>query len=227
MPIAACTAEIGCAPATTGDRMVCAPEHSNSALKCLATTGEVLQPCGSNNDCNSSNCQEYRCCPEGYLYCDGNCVDVRTSSRHCGACGSAVPEYASCVDGAPRCGYDRTLCDGACVDLGSDDVNCGTCGTACGTEVCASDICFRTERCHSPGVCSRSVEAPNLDTDCLATCGASACYHQTAVYTGVGAGCAADGSRSIGDCDATPNPSYTWGIGCQMELTSIVCSCGP
>src|SRR5690606_14557067 len=69
----------------------------------------------------------------GLVECDGECVDVQSSSAHCGGCGKACTEGHHCEEGVCVCDAEgETDCDGVCIDLASDVENCGECGNACG-----------------------------------------------------------------------------------------------
>src|SRR5688572_32097281 len=52
---------------------------------------------------------------------------------HCGTCGAACADGASCVQGTCElvCPVELAECEGGCVDLSSNAEHCGACGTAC------------------------------------------------------------------------------------------------
>lgn len=72
-------------------------------------------------------------CGEGESRCDDACVDTRTSTTHCGACGQACAEGEVCaagVCGVP-CPVGETSCEGECHNLTNDINHCGACGNGC------------------------------------------------------------------------------------------------
>jgi hypothetical protein len=82
------------------------------------------------------------------LRCGDRCVDVLSSTEHCGACGNRCANGQSCLAGV--CGgttsdctrLGHVMCGGRCVDDDSDPANCGGCGRACAEgEACAVGAC--------------------------------------------------------------------------------------
>ena len=102
-------------------------------------------------------------CDVGFADCDGDAsngceVDLRVTTAHCGACGTACAgrPNAAATCAAGTCGFScaagRADCDGdatnGCeVDTGTDRANCGACGTTCPTpanavqSTCAAGAC--------------------------------------------------------------------------------------
>lgn len=81
------------------------------------------------------------------------CVDVRSDSRHCGACGRACCAGEWCAGGtcALGCPPGMTVCRaagtgcGLCADLRTDPDRCGACDRPCATgQVCADGSCVAT-----------------------------------------------------------------------------------
>lgn len=70
--------------------------------------------------------------------CDGICVDLQTSSSHCGQCGREVPTRGSCEDGEPVCPADHYNCQGYCerntTECFVDSTRQISCATICGAE---------------------------------------------------------------------------------------------
>lgn len=90
------------------------------------------------NTAGSSNC------PAGTTECGGGCVDLATSSLHCGACGNGCGFRATCQAGTCQCpdGYGYAMCDQSCVRVVSDPLHCGTCGHACAADsFCVDGTC--------------------------------------------------------------------------------------
>lgn len=75
--------------------------------------------------------------------CGGDaCVDLATSTQHCGECGNACPDGIPCNGGECTCPGTQQLCDGVCVDLQTDLQHCGDCSTGCDSgQVCAAGEC--------------------------------------------------------------------------------------
>ncbi len=72
------------------------------------------------------------CAYPGEELCNGSCVDVRSDSRNCGACGTECLGGSSCLSGTCTCANPaQKLCGGSCIDTQSDVTNCGGCGVAC------------------------------------------------------------------------------------------------
>lgn len=71
-------------------------------------------------------------CAPGQAICDSNCVDLGSSSEHCGACGVACSGGSTCAgDVGCVCPQGLAFCAGACVDVSSDASHCGACGNFC------------------------------------------------------------------------------------------------
>ncbi len=102
-------------------------------------------------------CDEDHGCAEGDTCCLGGCVDTRTNTGNCGACGqtcSAANGTAACVGGAcavGACNAGYGDCDGNAANgcettTTNDTVHCGACNRACvpppnADAVCAGGTC--------------------------------------------------------------------------------------
>jgi len=147
-------------------------------LVCLAAE-PVMETCdGNDNDCDMSidegfdlsndpmNCGACgNACGAEETCCGGDCVDVRASADHCGACATdggatcgatEVCCNGSCADAA-SCGTcmedcamsGRECCTGACVDTQGDENNCGGCGVECAAgQVCCGGSCVGSDASH-------------------------------------------------------------------------------
>lgn len=163
--------------------------------------------------------------------CGDSCVDVRTDSENCGACGTAcglgsVCRDGACVDNAPIvdagvCPTGQSLCGGRCATLSSDPANCGACGTACAdAEKCSAGQCVAS--CGA-GLTDCEGACAALETD-PAHCGAcgAVCTTQHGAATFCNAGhcdyqtCEA----GFGDCDADR------ANGCEHRTDDDVSACG-
>jgi hypothetical protein len=94
-------------------------------------------------------------CPSGQTLCGGLCVNIQTSSQHCGACGNPCPSGQTCEKG--KCGIFMSVvdpqqictnsgklwCSWVCVDQKTDTSNCGACGKKCKSgEPCSQGQCL-------------------------------------------------------------------------------------
>lgn len=89
-------------------------------------------------------------CGSSETRCGEVCVDTRTSTTHCGACGNVCNETETCAAGACRapCASPMSTCSGACVDTRSSNEHCGACGRACSMgEVCTMGSCAGAMSC--------------------------------------------------------------------------------
>lgn len=58
------------------------------------------KPCGMNEECRRA-AGSYECrCAQGFSQCEGQCVDLKTDPKHCGACGEACAGSLTCSGGA-------------------------------------------------------------------------------------------------------------------------------
>jgi hypothetical protein len=110
--------------------------------------------------------------------CDGtaDCIDLRVTPTHCGACGKSCAAGEVCSGGtcARECVSPYVLCGDRCVDVASDPKNCGACGATCANGICAAGKC-QTGACPANrGDCDGFAEnacETALDTS-LSHCGA-------------------------------------------------------
>ncbi|MBI5513077.1 MAG: hypothetical protein HY909_04870 [Deltaproteobacteria bacterium] len=98
-------------------------------------------------------------CAMGLFACGASCVNLLTSTAHCGLCNKACPAMHACVNGTcigpPPCASFQTLCGadagvvdagaGVCVDLLTNSANCGGCGRGCpASQACVNGVCIGT-----------------------------------------------------------------------------------
>ena len=165
----------------------------------IACQGEFGCGDGPNGFCPSNAC------------CAGVCTDLLSDDGHCGSCGAACPDDATCTGGqcAPRCREPLLFCGGACVDPASDAANCGGCGDACGGgTVCVDGSC----RCPD-GLSPCQGGCVDTQTD-RANCG------------GCGVVCPPGGSCVGGSCDVPcPQGTVACGDAC-VDILSDPSNCG-
>jgi len=123
----------------------CDANASNGCETNLQTNAQHCNACGAA--CAAGFvCQAGRCvcdsnsdCASGQSCCNGACVDTRTSTTHCGGCGTV-------------CGSGQSCCSGSCRSLSTDINNCGSCGRVCGSNSnrCSNGAC----RCTNDSPCS-------------------------------------------------------------------------
>jgi hypothetical protein len=85
-------------------------------------------------------------CSGSKTKCEGECVDLKTATNHCGACGSPCAGGSTCVNGfcssEGSCAANRLACGTKCVDPQVDNENCGACGNSCaGGAACVKGGC--------------------------------------------------------------------------------------
>jgi len=84
--------------------------------------------CPAAQACNGGSCG----CPSGKTACGASCVDLSTSSLHCGSCPKTCTAGQSCQAGECKCATASDIvCDNACTDPQTDIKHCGNCQTAC------------------------------------------------------------------------------------------------
>lgn len=79
--------------------------------------------------------------------CNGQCTDITTNARNCGACGNACAAGQTCSGGHCTCASGQ-LCGSACADTQNDGANCGGCGHACAArQYCNAGTCVAAATC--------------------------------------------------------------------------------
>jgi len=87
--------------------------------------GKCDLPCAAGEYCSASACT----CRPGYILVAGKCVDLASSSTHCGFEGRRCPtETPVCQDGecVASCSRLGDKCS-TCYDTTKDELHCGTC----------------------------------------------------------------------------------------------------
>lgn len=187
-PIPACKSNADCRDGELCAAGECHAHPCSAARPCappLSCMGGECLPPGPSTRCRSdADCPALRLCASGNCVCktplrdcSGTCVDVRTSTAHCGICGNSCGA-GSCTDGTcsgkPVCSRDadcssdkrclggqcvcpsgRTKCGDVCVDLAGDAKNCGACGKLCAAgEACTFGTCIPKPACAKDGDCT-------------------------------------------------------------------------
>ncbi|MDP3221337.1 MAG: hypothetical protein Q8S73_45055, partial [Deltaproteobacteria bacterium] len=236
----------------------CAPGFgdcdSAPANGCEVDTRVTLAHCGAcNNACPARanatpTCAAGACgflCDAGFADCDGDpsngCEsDTRTSTAHCGACGTACATRANaattCVAGAcgSTCDAGFADCDGdpsnGCeVDTRTSTAHCGACNAACvranAAPTCAAGVCGLGACASGFGNCNNTPgDGCEVDiTTSTAHCGAcgAACALANATASCVARACAvASCAANFGDCDGSA------ANGCEAPLLTDAQNCG-
>ncbi|OIP41298.1 MAG: hypothetical protein AUK47_06620 [Deltaproteobacteria bacterium CG2_30_63_29] len=184
-------------------------------------------PCQTNGDCKFGTC------------CGGECVDVESSTGHCGACGAVCGVDDTCSAGRCVCGgtaskrgegsacFEEQRCcpDSGCVLTATDRINCGACGTTCEethtTAVrCVDGVCDPTCADQYGDCDSDPSTGCETDLDTAENCG------ECGARCGVGASCEAGVCRCPGSTLATcPYSSSTHlsasCVGARCEVTCV------
>jgi hypothetical protein len=188
---------VACSGGTTCDGGKCcgANEDNCSGTSCTntlsdnANCGGCNQACDPGEACKTGLCcdatNEYnangKCCPNGWVNCNGTCTDLTdpltcgTTCANKGACQSnQVCNSGMCVTtcSAPN----PTACFGTCTNTTSDPTNCGTCGNVCASGTCTNGMCApcsgaKPSTCEAQNTCiDPRIDAANCG-DCNSFCG--------------------------------------------------------
>jgi len=161
-------------------------------------------------------------CPAGNSVCFGSCVDLTTSTSHCGSCGTACEAGEVCSAGfcGVGCPAGQMDCGGACVDTNADPTHCGACGNACPSDqVCSAGACSsecRLGEAACGGFCVDTSSNPEHCGDCGAACPVPA----GSVAMCTGGICGSSCETGFDDCDANPSN------GCEVEVATDAMNCG-
>jgi len=164
-------------------------------------------------------------CQEGFINCNGQCVDPNSDKLNCGECNHECnpDEVCSLGNCSSECYGNLTNCDGYCVDTKTNPQHCGECNRKCTAGenadfVCSSGNCEVI--CHQgwedrdgDGSCETQVQTQeeicnglddNGDTICDNGAGMVCCMNATGTCT---SSCGTQGTRV---CQS----NCTWGS-CQ------------
>ena len=148
-------------------------------------------------ECSPSGACSLVGCLPGFGDCDGRnangCETNTNEAANCGACGSACPAGARCIDGqCDVCTSGQRWCAGACRDVLTDERNCGACGNVCtGLQRCYDGMCCEVGRASCDGNAANGCEA---DVTSVLRCGSCTARCSTSqrcapVTTGAGYAC--------------------------------------
>ncbi len=118
---------LGCG--TCDDRTSeCDPESRTCVSFCERPTY-----CGGDTFTNPRGYEQTCPLDDTNTRCEGRerCVDITSSTDHCGDCWSPCNEGFICEDRECVCPEGLTDCAGVCLDTSSDTENCGDCGIMC------------------------------------------------------------------------------------------------
>ncbi len=137
----------------------CGPTLPSSCLDApstLSACGAQASACGLSSppsDAGVPPTDGPPTCGAGLSLCGVDCVNLQTSSAHCGVCNAACPVSTTCMGGTcvgtGTCMPPQTACmqGGAnvCVNTLTNSAHCGTCGTACpSSQTCVNGACVGT-----------------------------------------------------------------------------------
>jgi len=122
------------------------PYDPDDGGDCHVTCGQCSHNCMTTcqNSCYPDDAPYSQpCCDSTETCCSGKCINTKSDTANCGACGNVCTNGNTCSNGVCRC--LQTLCGKDCVDLSSDRYNCGACGIRCPIgQFCCSGTCSDT-----------------------------------------------------------------------------------
>ncbi|MGI9020451.1 MAG: hypothetical protein ACR2G3_07060 [Solirubrobacterales bacterium] len=182
--------------------------------------------CPKNARCRNGRCR----CKPGFKKCGRKCVNLDTSIKHCGACGTACALGQTCVDGVctapPSCadavknGQETDVdCGGPTCAKCADGKACLT-GSDCQSGVCAGNVCVAA-------TCADGFKnGQETDVDCGGgTCPGCTSGQACLAGSDCQSGCC---SNSVcRDTQTDPNNCGACGQACSANnMTSVTCSGG-
>ncbi|RLB61627.1 MAG: hypothetical protein DRI90_10935 [Deltaproteobacteria bacterium] len=118
----------------------CSPDGTYGACDCGGAGGSTSTSSSSSSSSGQGGTGGSPCDPPRKL-CGGDCIDVTSSTDHCGNCDQPCPATALCEDSACYCPGNQVECGGVCLDVQSDDSNCGGCAHDCLGGTCTNGLC--------------------------------------------------------------------------------------
>ncbi len=235
----------------TGAFRDCDNDPSNGcevdAASSVAHCGGCGMACGARPNA-TARCTEGACaysCAEGFADCDNDpsngCeVDTRTSTAHCGACGTAcnaANATATCTMGVCGLGVcnagfgncDNNAANGCEVDTRTSTAHCGACGTTCttgdnATATCAAGMCGVACATGFGNCDNNAANGCEVDTrSSVAHCGAcgTACpMRPNSTPVCAASACGIVCATGFGDCDSNA------ANGCETDTRTSDAHCG-
>lgn len=142
--------------------------HKTILLVCATAVGFLcfygVEGCGDEKSVGGD-------CPQGYITCDGICINPMTDRLHCGAgpncssnpgteCGPGEICDGQCV---PACTPDQVACNNMCINPMTDRDFCGATGDCLGAN--GGVTCLAGEICDGTGVCALTCQDGLLNCD--------------------------------------------------------------
>ncbi len=219
------TCALSCPPGLVECRGVCVDPTSNRTYcgateGCGATGGNAGATCAGGSVCANGACDV--ACQNGFVNCNGTCIDPSTSRTHCGAggtcngdagaAGTACNSGEVCSGGTcgVTCQGGFVNCGGTCVDPNASRAYCGaTLGCGAGGMGSVGTACDPGQLC-SMGSCLLSCSAN------LVQCG-TVCVDPSSnrAHCGATMGCGAGAGNAGAVCDA--------GFVCAGGACSLTC----
>jgi len=189
-------------------------------------------------------------CSPGETLCNDECVDLLSSSEHCGACNSPCASGEGCRGGECQelpggggidCPSGQIPCGQECVNPRLDEDHCGDCGTACPDGYgCMDGTCCDPDGCPAPtawcdGDCYDLQRSKSHCGTCDTRCESSQyCINGVCDVIGDrGAGCTVNELFCSGDCVDPRTDSANCGAcgtvcppGRECSGGSCVCAAG-
>ena len=211
-----------------GYHLVDNPENPSGPKNCAKDSGEDcgsegLQ-CPENASCEQKEDGTYGCkCDDGYIDCDGVCVNLDSNKNHCGTCHNQCKDNQACIGGVCGCA-SGTDCANSCVDLYNDKNNCGSCANQCKDyQACISGSCG----CTNGTDCGSSCVELQSDNNNCGACGLVCKSYQTCKAGKCSCTSGTDCGSSCVDLQNDKNNCGSCGTKCKdyQACISGKCSC--
>ncbi len=180
--------------------------------------------CGAVYEKDTDKTEDF--CASDYQRCNGACVSLMSDS-HCGKCGEACGDNASCFKDdqgnyACQCatGYATCASDECAIDVTTDISHCGGCFNKCGQdEECVGGECVCNSLTRENKVLASDADRAQAYASELANCGQ--CGYDCKAVSVDNDRCVEGHCRCAGD-----GTSCVEGDGCSVDLNSDPKNCG-